>query len=79
MDTYTLLRSFADSWWLIAMVGFFVGVSAYALRPGSRAMHADIAAIPLRNDSLCDHPDHPCVACGCRLFSLTNGGPADEH
>lgn len=49
-DTYTLLRQFADSWWLLAMFAFFIGAVAFALRPGSRALHRDIASIPLRDE-----------------------------
>ncbi|MEM9147674.1 MAG: cbb3-type cytochrome c oxidase subunit 3 [Pseudomonadota bacterium] len=59
MDTYTLLRSFADSWWLLGMVGFFIGVSAYALRPGSRDIHAAIARIPLGDDAEPAPPPRP--------------------
>ena len=51
METYTLLRAFADSWMLLAMVLFFVGIVLYTLRPGSKATHDDIARIPLRNDT----------------------------
>lgn len=54
MDAYTLLRAFADSWFLIAMFAFFLGVSLWALRPGSRTLHDDLAHIPLRNDTLED-------------------------
>ncbi|MEM7496717.1 MAG: cbb3-type cytochrome c oxidase subunit 3 [Pseudomonadota bacterium] len=50
METYSLLRAFADSWFLIVMTAFFIGVVLYTLRPGSRAKHADIAEIPLRHD-----------------------------
>jgi len=49
METYTLLRGFADSWFLLAMTTFFVGVVLYTLRPGSRRTHDDIARIPLRH------------------------------
>ncbi|MEM8760618.1 MAG: cbb3-type cytochrome c oxidase subunit 3 [Pseudomonadota bacterium] len=49
METYTILRAFADSWFLIAMLTFFLGVVLYTLRPGSRSKHADIASIPLRH------------------------------
>ena len=52
MDTYTVLRHFADSWMLLAMLLFFIGVILYTLRPGSRAVHDDIANIPLRNETL---------------------------
>ena len=50
MDTYSLLREFADSWMLLAMFIFFVGVVIWTLRPGSKKIHDDIAQIPLRND-----------------------------
>ncbi|RMF41053.1 MAG: cbb3-type cytochrome c oxidase subunit 3 [Alphaproteobacteria bacterium] len=52
MDTYTLLREFADSWMLLSMVVIFVGIALYTFRPGSRRLHEDIANIPLRNDTL---------------------------
>ena len=51
-DTYTLLREFADSWFLLAMVIFFAGIVAFVFRPGSRKVHRDIADIPLRDDDL---------------------------
>lgn len=54
MDTYTLLRQFADSWFLIAMTAFFVGMILWTLRPGAGAKHRDLAKIPLRNDRLED-------------------------
>ena len=47
--TYTLLRHLADSWGLIAMVAFFIGAVAFALRPGARNLYKDAAQIPLRN------------------------------
>lgn len=50
MDTYTLLREFADSWMLLAMTTFFVGIVIFTFRPGARSTHKDIADIPLRND-----------------------------
>ncbi|WP_112320646.1 cbb3-type cytochrome c oxidase subunit 3 [Oceanibium sediminis] len=52
MDTYTLLREFADSWALLVLTLIFIGVVLFAFRPGSRALHKDIANIPLRNDTL---------------------------
>ena len=52
METYSILRQFADSWGLLAMVIFFVGVVLYALRPGAKKLHDDSAQIPFRNDSL---------------------------
>ena len=50
MELYTLLRGFADSWMLLAMTLFFIGVVVWTLRPGSRAIHDDAARIPFRND-----------------------------
>ena len=52
MDTYSILRQFADSWGLLAMVLFFLGVVLWVLRPGAKKIHDDIAQIPLRNDTL---------------------------
>ncbi|MEM6972287.1 MAG: cbb3-type cytochrome c oxidase subunit 3 [Pseudomonadota bacterium] len=49
-STYELMRDFADSWFLIVMVTFFVGVVLFTLRPGSRSLHDKIAGIPLRDD-----------------------------
>jgi cytochrome c oxidase cbb3-type subunit 4 len=50
MDKYSLLREIADSWVLLAMFIFFVGVIAWAFRPGSRSVHEDTASIPFRNE-----------------------------
>ena len=52
MDTYSILREFADSWALLAMFLFFAGVIVFAFRPGAKAIHDDNARIPLRNDEL---------------------------
>lgn len=47
---YHSLRAFADSWALLVMTLFFIGVVVFAFRPNSRA-HADEAArIPLKDD-----------------------------
>lgn len=54
MDTYTILRHFADSWGLLAMFLFFAGVVLWTFRPGSRKTHDDLANLPLRNDRLED-------------------------
>ena len=52
MDTYSILRQFADSWALLAMTLFFVGVVLYVLRPSAKSVHDDSAQIPFRNDDL---------------------------
>lgn len=50
METYTLLRSFADSWFLLLMVLFFIGVVLWAFRPGSREVHRETSEMIFRND-----------------------------
>ncbi len=57
MDTYTLLRHFADSWMLLAMALFFLGAVLWTLRPGAGPVHRDTAEIPLRNDRLPEPAD----------------------
>lgn len=51
MDTYTLLRQFADSWMLLFLTLFFIGVVFWAFRPGSRKVHDDTASLPFRNEN----------------------------
>ena len=53
METYTLLRQFADSWMLLFLFLFFIGVVVWVIRPGSRREHDDSAQIPFR------HADKP--------------------
>jgi cytochrome c oxidase cbb3-type subunit 4 len=50
MDIYSLLRQFADSWALLALVLLFLGVILWAFRPGSRTVHDEISRIPFRNE-----------------------------
>ena len=50
METYTALRQFADSWALLAMTVFFIGVVVSAFRPGSREQADHAARIPLQDD-----------------------------
>jgi cytochrome c oxidase cbb3-type subunit 4 len=50
MDTYGLLREFADSWALVALTLVFVGVVFWAWRPGSDRLHEEAAASIFRND-----------------------------
>ena len=50
METYTAMRHFADSWGLLAMAVFFIGVVIFAFRSGSRKSAQDAANIPLRED-----------------------------
>lgn len=50
MDTYSAFRAFADSWMLLALFLFFVGVVLWVFRPGATEEYRDTANIPLRND-----------------------------
>ncbi|GLK64084.1 CcoQ/FixQ family Cbb3-type cytochrome c oxidase assembly chaperone [Paracoccus kondratievae] len=50
MDRYSFLRELADSWVLLALVIFFLGVVVFAFRPGSRPMHRDAAESIFRNE-----------------------------
>ena len=44
------MRAFADSWALLAMTLFFIGVVVFAFRPGSRKQADQAARIPLKDD-----------------------------
>lgn len=49
MQLYSLLRQFADSWGLLFMVVIFLGVLLHTFRPGSKALHSELASLPLRD------------------------------
>ena len=50
METYTLLREFADSWMLLVLFCVFVGIWFWVIRPGSSAVHREAANSIFRND-----------------------------
>jgi cytochrome c oxidase cbb3-type subunit 4 len=50
METYTAMRQFADSWGLVAMALFFIGVIVFTLRPGGKSQAEEAASIPLKED-----------------------------
>ena len=50
METYSLLREFADSWMLLFLFAFFVGVVIWVFRPGATKAHEDPANIPFRHE-----------------------------
>jgi cytochrome c oxidase cbb3-type subunit IV len=52
MSTYELLRQFADSWALLAMLLLFLGLVGWALRPAARRHYDDAANLIFRPDSL---------------------------
>ncbi len=47
---YQTMRTFADSWGLLALFLFFVGVVLWTFRPGSAKGHEEAARIPLDED-----------------------------
>jgi len=50
METYTMMRQFADSWGLLGFTLFFLGAIVFALRPGSKKTADEAASIPLKED-----------------------------
>jgi cytochrome c oxidase cbb3-type subunit 4 len=50
METYTLLREFADSWTLLLLFGFFIGVIIWVFRPGATKTYEGPAGIPFRHE-----------------------------
>jgi cytochrome c oxidase cbb3-type subunit IV len=56
MDAYSALRSFADSWGLLALFVVFIAVVVWVWRPGSRKLHDDAANQIFRNE---DQPKDP--------------------
>ena len=50
METYTALRAFADSWHLLFMFLFFIGMVIFVLRPSAKKLHEDTASMIFRND-----------------------------
>ncbi len=58
METYSLLREFADSWMLLALFSFFIAMFAWAWRPGSRSVH-DAAARSIFAHDVAPKPPTP--------------------
>jgi len=50
MEKYSFLREFADSWMLLFLFLFFIGVVIWVFRPGSRKTYSDTADIPFRHE-----------------------------
>ncbi len=51
MDTYSLLREIADSWVLLAMFLFFVGVAIWAFLPSQAGAREAARMIPFRREA----------------------------
>ena len=54
METYSLLREIADSWVLLAMFLFFVGVAIWAFLPSQSQARDEARMIPFRDEGLLD-------------------------
>lgn len=50
METYSLLRAFADSWMLLALTLFFVGVVLWVFRPSARGPQQEAATSIFRHE-----------------------------
>ncbi len=49
-DTYSFLRTLADSWVMLAIFAFFIGTVIWAFRPGSTEAYAETVNIPFRHE-----------------------------
>ena len=83
METYTFLRELADSWVMLLLLLFFLGVAAWAFRPGSRPIHDDAANAVFRHDAPGGAGPAPCAnaceGCTCTVRDLLKepaNGPA---
>jgi cytochrome c oxidase cbb3-type subunit 4 len=65
MDTYSLLREIADSWVLLAMFTFFVGVGIFACLPSQAKAREDASMIPMRDDVPVKTCSGTCADCAC--------------
>lgn len=50
METYSLLREFADSWMLLFLFVFFLGIVFWVFRPGSKVTYTETANIPFQHE-----------------------------
>lgn len=67
METYTFLRELADSWVLLAMTLFFLGMIVWLFRPGASALQQEAASIPLRDEPPSCAKN--CDACACKAIA----------
>ncbi len=51
MQLYTMLRQIADSWMLLFLFLFFIGVVLWVFRPGSTKTYEDTSKIPFRHEN----------------------------
>lgn len=69
MDTYSLLREIADSWVMLAMFAFFIGVGIWAFLPSQASAREDASMIPFRNEN--PKCVKACPDCACKGVKKT--------
>jgi cytochrome c oxidase cbb3-type subunit 4 len=50
MELYTFLREMADSWAVLALTLYFIGMVFWVFRPGAKLVQQDAADVIFRND-----------------------------
>jgi cytochrome c oxidase cbb3-type subunit 4 len=58
VETYSLLRQFADSWGMLAMLLFFLGLVVYVLAGRSSSYRETAESIFRHEDKPAADPDH---------------------
>ncbi|MDF1728496.1 MAG: cbb3-type cytochrome c oxidase subunit 3 [Sulfitobacter sp.] len=76
MDTYSLLREIADSWVLLAMFLFFLGVAFWAYLPSQSHAREAARQIPFRNDTPTVSCAGTCDTCDCKNLLTDLEGPS---
>lgn len=57
METYTFLREFADSWFLLFMFLMILGIWVWAFWPGQIRNREEASMIPFRNQTISEPDD----------------------
>lgn len=73
METYTALRTFADSWHLLFMFLFFIAMVVYLFRPSGKKVHEETKNMIFRND------DKPGTDSEIRTDSRGNSQPHEAR
>lgn len=83
MDMYSLLREIADSWVLLAMFLFFLGVAVWAYLPSQSTARMEAQLIPFRDaerdgaeDVSCNSS---CADCSCKSLAQDLKGQFNDR